>query len=194
MSLPPAAVVDARQLSLRESGYEVAELTAADIRDYVGLVSSAYRGEGSKAGWTTEADILGGQRLDVEMAEEMLAETDSMILLARDGQGRAVASVYLREPTNGEAYLGVLAVSPLGQGRGVGSGLIGLAEAWAVERWGAHAMRMSVINKRDELLSYYERRGYARTGEVEPFPYGDERFGIPKVDDLEFVILSKPLT
>ena len=156
-------------------------------------MSSAYRGEGSKQGWTTEADLLGGQRLDGPMAEEMLAEADSQILLARDEQGRAVASVYVREPEDGAAYLGVLAVSPLGQGKGVGSALIGLAEAWVTENWGATSMRMSVINKRDELIAYYERRGYVRTGEVEPFPYGDERFGQPKVDDLEFVLLSKPL-
>ncbi|WP_098731712.1 GNAT family N-acetyltransferase [Brevibacterium epidermidis] len=190
---PSATMVDAHRQKLREAGFEVAELSLADIPDYVALVSSAYRGEGSKQGWTTEADLLGGQRLDGPMAEEMLAEADSQILLARDGQGRAVASVYVREPDDGAAYLGVLAVSPLGQGKGVGSALIGLAEAWVTENWGATAMRMSVINKRDELIAYYERRGYVRTGEVEPFPYGDERFGQPKVDDLEFVLLSKPL-
>ncbi|MEY9260396.1 GNAT superfamily N-acetyltransferase [Brevibacterium epidermidis] len=191
---PSATMVDAHRQKLREAGFEVAELSLADIPDYVALVSSAYRGEGSKQGWTTEADLLGGQRLDGPMAEEMLAEADSQILLARDGQGRAVASVYVREPDDGAAYLGVLAVSPLGQGKGVGSALIGLAEAWVTENWGATAMRMSVINKRDELIAYYERRGYVRTGEVEPFPYGDERFGQPKVDDLEFVLLSKPLS
>lgn len=190
---PSATMVDAHRQKLREAGFEVAELSLADIPDYVELVSSAYRGEGSKQGWTTEADLLGGQRLDGPMAEEMLAEADSQILLARDEQGRAVASVYVREPEDGAAYLGVLAVSPLGQGKGVGSALIGLAEAWVTEHWGATSMRMSVINKRDELIAYYERRGYVRTGEVEPFPYGDERFGQPKVDDLEFVLLSKPL-
>ena len=190
---PSATLVDAHRQKLREAGFEVAELLPADIADYVELVSSAYRGEGSKQGWTTEADLLGGQRLDVPMAEDMLAEADSQILLARDEQGRAVASVYVREPEDGAAYLGVLAVSPLGQGRGVGTALIGLAEAWVAEHWGATSMRMSVINKRDELIAYYERRGYVRTGEVEPFPYGDDRFGQPKVDDLEFVLLSKPL-
>ena len=190
---PSATVVDAHRQKLRAAGFEVAELLPADIPHYVELVSSAYRGEASKQGWTTEADLLGGQRLDVPMAEDMLAEADSQILLARDEQGRAVASVYVREPEDGAAYLGVLAVSPLGQGRGVGSALIGLAEAWVAEHWGATSMRMSVINKRDELIAYYERRGYVRTGEVEPFPYGDDRFGQPKVDDLEFVLLSKPL-
>ncbi|WP_169253168.1 GNAT family N-acetyltransferase [Brevibacterium sp. 'Marine'] len=190
---PSASPVDAHRQKLSAVGFEVAELTSADIADYVELVSSAYRGEGSKQGWTTEADLLGGQRLDGPMAEDMLAEADSQILLARDEQGRAVASVYVREPEDGAAYLGVLAVSPLGQGKGVGSALIGLAEAWVAEHWGATSMRMSVINKREELIAYYERRGYSRTGEVEPFPYGDERFGLPKVDDLAFVMLSKPL-
>src|SRR5699024_3009746 len=80
-----------------------------------------------------------------------------------------------------------------GQGKGLGSALIDLAEAWAAERWSAHSVRMSVINKREDLIAYYERRGYERTGEVEPFPYGDERFGLPKVDDLEFVLLRKRL-
>ncbi|WP_152347618.1 GNAT family N-acetyltransferase [Brevibacterium sp. CFH 10365] len=191
---PSVTVVDAHRQKLREAGFEVAELTAADIADYVELVSSAYRGEGSKQGWTTEADLLGGQRLDAPMAEEMLAEADSQILLARGEQGRAVASIYVREPEDGAAYLGVLAVSPVGQGKGVGSSLISLAEAWVAERWGATSMRMSVINKRDELIAYYERRGYERTGDVEPFPYGDERFGVPKVDDLEFVLLRKQLS
>ena len=190
---PSATLVDAHRQKLRAAGFEVTELTSADIPDYVELVSSAYRGEGSKQGWTTEADLLGGQRLDGPMAEDMLAEADSQILLARDGQGRAVASVYVRKPEDGASYLGVLAVSPLGQGKGVGSLLIGLAEAWVAEHWGATLMRMSVINKRDELIAYYERRGYERTGEIEPFPYGDERFGLPKVDDLAFVMLAKEL-
>lgn len=105
-----------------------------------------------------------------------------------------MASVYVRKPEDGASYLGVLAVSPLGQGKGVGSLLISLAESWVAEHWGATSMRMSVINKRDELIAYYERRGYVRTGEIEPFPYGDERFGLPKVNDLEFVLLAKPLS
>ena len=188
-----ATSVESHRLHFNEAGYAVERLMASDIADYVALVDSAYRGESAKQGWTSEADIIGGQRLDAEMAGDMLAEEDSVILLVRDGRSRAVASVYLREPTDGQAYLGVLAVSPQGQGKGLGSALIDLAEAWAAERWSAHSLRMSVINKREELIAYYERRGYQRTGEVEPFPYGDERFGLPKVDDLEFVLLRKHL-
>ncbi|RAE88066.1 GNAT family N-acetyltransferase, partial [Burkholderia multivorans] len=115
---------------------------------------------------------LSGQRLDAAMAREMLAEAESTMILVRSVDGPAVASVYLREPVDSVAYLGVLAVSPLGQGQGVGSALINLAEAWVVERWGARALSMSVISKRSELIAYYERRGYERTGETEPFPYG----------------------
>src|SRR5699024_3756925 len=117
----------------------------------------------------------------------------SVILLVRDGRSRAVASVYLREPTDGQAYLGVLAVSPKGQGKGLGSALIDLAEAWAAERWSAYSLRMSVINKREDLIAYYERRCYQRTDGIEPFPYGDEVVGLPKVDDLELVLLRKRL-
>lgn len=194
MSSPSSATpVESHRLVLNEAGYGVERLTASDVADYVALVSSAYRGESAKQGWTSEADIIGGQRLDDEMARDMLAEEDSVILLVRDGRSRALASVYLREPTDGQAYLGVLAVSPQCQGKGLGSALIDLAEAWAGERWGAHSLRMSVINKRADLIAYYERRGYERTGEVEPFPYGDERFGVPKADDLEFVLLRKRL-
>ncbi|AZL10374.1 MAG: GNAT family N-acetyltransferase [Brevibacterium aurantiacum] len=189
----PATMVDAHTLILNETGFDVSELGPDDIDDYVALVASAYRGEPSKQGWTTEADLLSGQRLDADMAREMLAESDSSMILVRSAEGLAVGSVYLREPVDGTAYLGVLAVSPEGQGQGVGSALMNLAEAWVAERWNARWLRMSVINKRAELIAYYERRGYERTGEVEPFPYGDDRFGVPLVDDLEFVVLVKEL-
>lgn len=192
-SQSPVTLVDAHEMILREAGFEVAELGESDIEDYLALVASAYRGDESKQGWTTEADLLSGQRLDAAMAQEMLAEAESTVILVRSLEGQAVASVYLSRPVGGVAYLGVLAVSPLGQGQGVGSALINLAEAWVAEKWSARALRMSVIRQRSELIAYYERRGYERTGEIEPFPYGDERFGVPMVDDLEFVTLVKQL-
>src|SRR5699024_12680014 len=111
-------------------------LMASDIADYVALVDSAYRGESAKQGWTSEADIIGGQRLDAEMAGDMLAEEDSVILLVRDGRSRAVASGYLREPTDGQAYLGVLPVPPQGQGEGLGAAVNDLHEGGAAGREG----------------------------------------------------------
>ena len=91
----PATMVDAHTLILNETGFDVSELGPDDIDDYVALVASAYRGEPSKQGWTTEADLLSGQRLDADMAREMLAESDSSMILVRSAEGLAVGSVYL---------------------------------------------------------------------------------------------------
>ena len=58
--------------------------------------------------------------------------------------------------------------------------------------WMLAALRMTVIDVRDELIAWYERRGYRRTGIRKPFPYGDTRFGVPRRDDLRFEVLEKP--
>ena len=87
----------------------------------------------------------------------------------------------------------MLTVKPTLQGSGLGRGLLGAAERWARDRWGAQAIHGTVIAQRPELIAYYERYGFRRTGERKPFPYGDERFGLPKRDDLEFEVLRKAL-
>lgn len=166
---------------------------SADIPELVALIESAYRGDDSRAGWTTEADLLGGQRIDADMAAEMLAEPGSTVLLVRDESGAALGTVHLRDLGDRTAYFGTFAVSPRAQGRGVGKELMTYAEAFARDRIGAERMRMTVIDQRTELIAFYERRGYVQTGEREPFPYGEERFGLPRTDDLEFVVLVKEL-
>lgn len=165
----------------------------SDLDDLVALVESAYRGEASRAGWTTEADLLDGQRLDREAAAEMIDDPHGVVLLVRDGDDTALGSVQLRDLGGGTAYFGLFAISPRAQGQGMGSRLMAVAESCAAERWQAQRMRMTVISKRTELIAFYQRRGYALTGETEPFPYGDERFGIPRTDDLEFAVLVKQL-
>lgn len=75
----------------------------------------------------------------------------------------------------------------------MGRRVIAEAERLAAEKWGVRAMRMTVISAREELIAWYERRGYRRTGETTPFPYGDERFGLPLRDDLAFELLVKPI-
>ena len=67
------------------------------------------------------------------------------------------------------------------------------AERLARDEWRATLMRMTVIRQRRDLIAWYERLGYRPTGETEPFPYGDERFGIPTRPDLAFAVLVKPL-
>ena len=163
--------------------------TLTDIPALIALVTSAYRGDASKQGWTTEADMLDGQRIDAEALRHDIKRADSRILLAlENGEVLACAHVAIED---GTGYFGMFAVSPDQQGSGVGKRMMAEAERLAREDWGLPGMRMTVIDIRDELIAFYERRGYARTGLKKPFPYGDERFGIPKRDDLRFEILEK---
>ncbi|MFF9110073.1 GNAT family N-acetyltransferase [Streptomyces sp. NPDC014805] len=167
------------------------EATDADVDALVALVESAYRGDASRAGWTTEADILEGQRTDPEGVLEVIKSPDSRLLtVERDGE--IVACCQL-EHRGTYAYFGMFAVRPTAQGGGLGKAVITEAERQARDIWGAQEMHMTVISVRDDLIAWYERRGYRRTGQMTPFPYGDERFGIPQRDDLQFELLVKPL-
>lgn len=167
------------------------DATDADVDVLVGLIESAYRGDASRAGWTTEADILEGQRTDPEGVLQVIKSPDSRLLTVEQ-DGRIVACCQL-EHRGPHAYFGMFAVSPTLQGAGLGKVVIAQAERLAQETWGVTEMHMTVISVRDDLIAWYERRGYRRTGEMTPFPYGDERFGIPQRDDLQFELLVKPL-
>lgn len=163
-----------------------------DAPAVVALVNAGYRGEGSKKGWTTEADLLGGQRTDEGKVSEMIAARGSRVELAFAPDGGLLGCVHLKKESDGSCYLGMLTVDPVRQGGGLGKEIMERSEAVARE-WGCRRMRMTVISVRAELLAFYERRGYARTGKSEPFPEGDPRFGLPKVRGLTFVELVKPL-
>ncbi|MBU3671084.1 MAG: GNAT family N-acetyltransferase [Sinobacteraceae bacterium] len=173
--------------------FAVRVATAADATALCALVNSAYRGDSSRAGWTTEADLLGGQRTDVAALEAFIrdgtAHGTQVMLLHEDATGPSCC-VQL-ERRGDEAYLGMLTVRPQGQGAGRGRLLLEAAEQHVRQAWGARAVQMTVIEQRDELIAWYERRGYRRTGQTAPFPYGDLRFGEPKRADLRFVVLRK---
>ncbi len=166
--------------------------TAADVAAVVALVQSAYRGEASRAGWTTEADLLDGQRVDPAGAAEVIGRPDSLVLLLEEG-GELLACAHL-EKRGDAGYFGMFAVRPGQQGKGTGRRVLAEAERLARARWGVTRMSMSVIDLREELIAWYQRCGYRRTGEHAPFPYGDERFGIPLRDDLRFERLEKSLS
>jgi len=170
------------------STYRRAALT--DVAAVVELVESAYRGESSRAGWTTEADLLHGQRTDTAAVEAAVSAPDGL-LLAQDSSGRVVGCCQLRAGADGVAQFGMFAVRPGVQGAGVGSALLAEAERVAAAELGAHEVQMTVITQRTELIAYYERRGYSPTGQTRPFPYGDERFGLPQRPDLSFDVLAK---
>ena len=166
----------------------------SDLEAIAAMVNSAFRGDSSRVGWTTEADMVGGQRTDADLLRADLASRpDAVLLTMRDEpDGPLLGNVWLEPKGPDVWYLGMLTIRPDMQARQLGRTLLKEAEAFATAR-GARRMRMTVITARDELIAWYERRGYARTGERLPFPYSDERFGRPLRDDLEFAALEKEL-
>lgn len=170
--------------------------TLKDIPALVTLVTSAYRGDTSRAGWTTEADLLDGNRIDPEVLRGDIARAGSRVLLAEradDGAARELLGCAHVSIEDGAGYFGMFSVRPELQGAGIGKHLLAEAERIVREEWKLPAMRMTVIDVRDELVAFYERRGYRRTGIKKPFPATDPRFGLPKRDDLRFEVLEKAL-
>jgi ribosomal protein S18 acetylase RimI-like enzyme len=165
---------------------------AADVAAIVALVESAYRGEESRAGWTTEADLLDGGRTDAEAVLAILDAADSEMLLA-EHECQLAACCQLERRPDSVAYFGMFSVRPGQQGQGWGREVLARAEQFARQDWAAVTMVMTVLAPREELIAWYERRGYRRTGETSPFPYGNARFGIPRRADLSFVRLAKDL-
>lgn len=174
------------------SGVVFRPAVEADVEALHALVTSAYRGDAARLGWTHEADLLDGQRTDVEALLEVVVDPSKVILMAHHG-GVLIGCVMLSRQDDGSAYLGMLSVDPVRQASGLGRLLLAAAEAEAAARYGADRIEMTVIRQRPELIAWYERRGYALTGRTAEFPMDDERFGLPKRRDLEFVVLSKPL-
>ena len=163
-----------------------------DVEALVLLVEGTYRGDASRRGWTTEADFLEGQRTDAQQIRELIASPRGCVILYEDA-GVLVGCCNLEKEDPGVAYFGMFSVRADVQGKGTGRAILSEAERLAKEEWGARVMRMTVIDIREELIAFYERRGYARTGKHKPFPYGDPRFGVPKRGDLRFEILEKTL-
>jgi ribosomal protein S18 acetylase RimI-like enzyme len=163
----------------------------ADIPLIVDLVDSAYRGDKSRAGWTTEAHLLDGQRTDQTMLAESLADPGQRILLLE--QAGTLQGCVTVENRSDHGYISMVSVRPDSQRAGAGRQLLEIAETYLREVWTLTVARITVIAQRAELIAWYERRGYARTGKTQAFPYGDSRIGLPRRDDLFFVILEKLL-
>jgi ribosomal protein S18 acetylase RimI-like enzyme len=193
------------------SAVSFADATLADVPGIVALVESAYRGDASRAGWTTEADLLDGGRTDADAVRNVISRPASVIMLtyraappARPEDGGHVAAdavafdellacCQLRDEGDGHGYFGMFAVRPDRQGTGIGRATLAEAQRRVAVEWQCHLLRMTVIRQRTELIAWYERRGFALTGKTIPFPYGSERLSQPKRPDLEFVELTKAL-
>lgn len=169
-------------------------VTDDDLPSIVSLMNRAYRGYGSSAGWNSEAAYISGDRTTESlMRVELLAHPKAYLLKWVTGpEGRIAGCIWLEPVAGSTWYLGSLATEPDRQNTGLGKALLDAAEQWIKLR-GGNRVRMTVVNVRDTLIAWYMRRGYHTTGETEPFPYGDDRFGTPLRDDLHFVVLEKVL-
>ena len=168
-----------------------------DLGEIAALMNLAFRGTGTNASWNTEAGFIEGERTNEAALVDEFVEQPESFLLVLDGESAPTAKnseilgcVLLRPMGDTKWYLGSLTVDPRLQNSGLGRRLLEAAELWAVGQ-GARTIQMTVVNVRDTLIAWYERRGYRLTGETRIFPYGDDRFGTPKRDDLAFVILEK---
>ncbi|QNI35734.1 GNAT family N-acetyltransferase [Edaphobacter albus] len=170
---------------------EFKSASSSDFPEIVALTNLAFRGG---VGWTVESKYIEGERISQKTLEENLSKhSDALLMIYRDEtNGRLLGSVWLEPKHDGLWYMGLLAVQPDQQGQQLGRKMVEASEN-AVRQKGGRRIRISVVNVRQRLIAWYERRGYVRTGELEPFPYGDERVGKPLRDDLEFVMMEKGL-
>jgi ribosomal protein S18 acetylase RimI-like enzyme len=166
----------------------------ADYPVIVELANLAYRSSGESGGWTTESSYIEGPRLtDAQLRSDLAAKPEAHLLTYRDSEhGPLLGTVWLEPKSPAVWYLGLLTIRPDQQNRKLGRSLLVAAEAYAAQH-GARRIRMTVINIREALIAWYQRRGYTATGECEPFPYGDPRVGTPLRQDLSFIVLEKPL-
>jgi ribosomal protein S18 acetylase RimI-like enzyme len=165
-----------------------------DYPEIVALANLAFRGAGADAGWNSETGFIDGPRLTESLLRcDLAAKPDAVLLTLRDDADGPLLGTVLVEPKERYVWhLGLLTVRPDQQNRHVGRTLLTAAENFA-RQFGAQRIRMTVVNVRETLIAWYERRGYRLTGEVEPFPYDDQRFGQPLRDDLSFVVLEKEI-
>jgi ribosomal protein S18 acetylase RimI-like enzyme len=171
------------------SDLNITVATTNDIPALVKLVNSAYRGESSKKGWTTEADFLGGIRTDEDALSRMVNRGDSVMLKCMNEKNELAGCVYLQKQEE-KLYLGMLTVDPNIQAKGIGKLLLKASEEYA-QTQECKVITMTVISLRKELIHWYERHGYKATGVRKPFP-NDPRFGVQK-QPLEFIVMEKPI-
>lgn len=163
--------------------------THNDIPTLTSLLNRSYRGESSRAGWTTEADLLSGKRIDEEGLTQLLNDPESLILIAHS-EDTVFATIHAHHE-NESVHFGLFAVEPSLQGEGIGKELLAYAESEAIRKWEVSTAIMEVITRRNELIAYYERRGYVRSGETIAFP--ESNLWDQKVDFLELIRLKKHL-
>ena len=165
----------------------ITKATVQDVSDLNFLINSAYRGESSKKGWTTEANILEGIRTSEKELSEIIEKPNSSIFKFIEND--TIIACVLLEIKKNNLYLGMLTVSPEIQNSGIGKKILKFAEDYA-SKLNLPKIVMTVISVREELIAWYKRHGYFDTGIKEPFPMDNPEFGLPK-QTLEFILLEK---
>jgi len=171
--------------------YKISKAALQDVAQLNHLVNSAYRGESSRKGWTTEADFLDGIRVDEEALREIISKPNAQILQCMNDRNEITGCVHL-EKQGSRLYLGMLTVSPTLQNQGIGKLFLREADEEA-RKQNCDAIYMTVLSERVELIGWYERYGYANTGRKKPFPMNDPRFGLPK-KFIEFIVMEKKIS
>lgn len=171
---------------------ELKRAVESDFPDIVALTNWAYRGIGPGASWNVETMIEGERLTDALLRDDLASAPDAQLLIWRDAARDHLGHVWLEPNEDGAWYLGLLTVRPDRQDEGLGRRLLAASEDHA-RAHGAARIRMTVVDQRDTLIAWYERRGYRQTGERQPWPYDEPRIGRPKVPDLAFVVLEKAL-
>lgn len=174
------------------SAVGIRKATMADAELIFEFVTLAYRGGGDAQGWTTEAHLISGQRTNANEIEDAITNPDGCLLVAVDEDNIPIGCIRVIKSSRDKAHFGLFGVDPRRQAKGAGSALLEAVIDQA-KKWGARTLEMEVVHQRDELKAWYLRRGFEPTGETVPFPYGDERFGVPLRDDLYFDVLELKL-
>lgn len=173
----------------------------ADASGMADLINRAYRGETSRVGWTTEADILDGVRTTPSQLQAQLSHAHIHFLLAwqetqlvgcicLEHLNHSAEAQHATQSQENKVQLGMIAVEPQLQNQGIGKWLIAQAEAWACTHWSVKASQMSVIHLREPLIAFYQRLGYIPTNEYRDFPVAPQLWQ-PKVADLKLRVLRK---
>lgn len=164
----------------------------SDAQAIASLINSAYRGESSRAGWTTEADILDGMRTTTQEVAGLIQRDDAFVLVGVLNDQIIATICCERQDAYGKniAHLGMIAVKPTLQNKGYGTTMLQAAEAMTMREWRVVGFHMAVITLREELIAFYERLGYSRSGEFKNFPENSALWQ-PKVPDLTLEYLVK---
>jgi ribosomal protein S18 acetylase RimI-like enzyme len=168
----------------------IAFATTEDIPQLVILLNRSYRGDESRKGWTTEADLISGNlRIDADNMKQLMQLPSAVFLKYTENNNNIAGCVFL-DKREKKLYLGMLCVAPDKQDKGIGNELLTAAEKYAITNQ-CRMIFMNVISERTELINWYIRKGYYQTNERKPFP-ADNRFGTPN-KPIEFIILEKKL-